>query len=311
MSVFNAPKKNPNIDKDPDVYLVSYSRTKIDRLKKKVFKTIGEENAKLTEEAMSNDADMTNEYIAALRSLCFFPPDDRYYFKDSFTSKLREKHESNIIQGVEEQHVTKANDIFSLMDFFTTNEEDERISKMRGNTEQPFNHKHKFKTNITSNYHKFVTHFKKFGHEYLIGAVFSEDPIKKNKRVLRINDTGPEALKKYVELFNEYHHNIKLGFEKSPAYENYLITSINEIVDGYQRLKESKIKMLKYIKNVYLHNENDINQYELIIKEEEISLKNFNIYYSKTKNYFKEYKEHFMQSIYDIKTEYHSSKKGR
>lgn len=293
--------KRPKVD----TFLVSYAAKKINNIKNKINDLIQKKDNDFEENASANKSDITDDYVATLKSLLTFPAEDRYYFRFGFTSSAKRSQDDKIIEKE-----SSSDDLIYLMGFTTTEEEKNRIAALQGTGITSFSHVHKFNTNMTSNYYKYITDYTRFGIEYPIDMITSEDLIKKKKRVLKINSYGPSVLKKYVELFNNYQYNLEIGYQRSQEYEKYLIRSITSIVDGYKKVKEAKIKSLEYKRSFY-NNTNYAEKYDNMIQNEKTSLNKFLIYYDEIKKYFKQYKEFFDKSLEELQINTSYQKRNR
>lgn len=326
---FSIPKTNKL--SDSDVFLISYAKKKREQIEKRINKMLNNEKQSIETQVKSFDSNTTDDYIAALKSLQFFPEDDRYYFRQSFQYENQNKNNSSrdrdckvissfkhhyeqeegIMNDAEQSGKTKGNDIFSIMGFSTSKEERERIDLLSTATDEKVIHKHFWNTNVSSNFKRYRNHFLKHGQEYPIGIVAIEDPAKKKIRVKSINDTGPNGLLTYIELFNNYNNNLNNGYQRSLKYERYLIDTINSIIDAYDKLLKSKIQLLEYTKSKYAFNQNDIDKYDSLINKEILNLENFEQYYERTKYYFKEYEKIFEKSMNEIQFNQEQSSKKR
>lgn len=143
-------------------------------------------------------------------------------------------------------------------------------------------------TNITSNYHQYITDFTRRGIEYPIDMlVESEEGELRKTRILKISKPM-DCLNQYIKLFNN-NYNKKINYEYLKEYEIWLIDNIIKNLYEYKVLKELKIKTMKYRLETRVLNQNEIIKYETKINNEIKNLKEFELYYNRVKQYFRKY----------------------
>lgn len=305
-----------NFERDnADTFLVSYSEAKKNNQIRLYREKVNQEN----ETVQSEEYDITDDYIAALKSLYMFPSEDRYYFEQTF--KPLQAGRLNLIKD--------DNLNYYMMGFCTSVEEKAKLEDLNLEIDDSIIRSHRCITNRTESFREYVGKYTRLGQEYAIGVIEESPAIGSGtneksetnkfpggngpqpKKIICINDVGPNGLLRYIEMFNDYRIGIKNGNFRNKEYEKRLIDSINGIVDGYKRLIETRIKVLDYKKALYSFNKNDIENYDYLINKEIIALDKFEKYYEKTKYYFKEYENIFEESMTEIQSKQEQSSKKK
>ena len=271
---------------ETDVFLVSYAKKKIKSIKKMVEELISKKDKKYDKVVAnnSNDDNLDNNYIMNLKSLLSFPVEDRYYFRFGFTEKDKRKQDDRLIE-----ESTEKNDNITLIGFkISSDEEKNRISSMEYGEMLKIDCYLSCETNITSNYHQYMTDFTRRGIEYPIDMlVESEEGELRKTRILKISKPM-DCLNQYIKLFNN-NYNKNINYEYLKEYEIWLIDNIIKNLYKYKVLKELKIKTMKYRLETRGLNQNEIIKYETKINNEIKNLKEFELYYNRVKQYFRKY----------------------
>lgn len=286
------------VDYDPsgkkiesDVFLVSYAKKKITSIKEKVKELISKKDKKYDEAVVnnSNDDNLDSNYIMNLKSLLSFPIEDRYYFRFGFTAKDKRKQDDRLIE-----ENSKKNDNITLIGFkISSDEEKSRISSMEHGEMSKIERHLSCETNITSNYHQYITDFTRKGIEYPIDMIVEsgEGKLRKKTKILKISNPM-SGLNQYIKLFNNNYYNKNINYEYSKEYEKWLIGNITKTLYEYKALKEIKIKTMQYKLDTRVINENKIIKYKTNINNEIKKLNELNLYYDKVKQYFHEYENY-------------------
>ena len=280
-----------------DVFLVSYAKKKIKSISKKVKEIIVFKDKKYEEavENNSNKDDLDSNYIMNLKSILSFPVEERYYFRFGFTSNDKRKQDDKIIK----ENTNPASNI-TLIGFKNESiEEANRIRSMESGEMTGFKHFLSCETNISSNYHQYITDYTRRGIEYPINVIVEGD----NKKIFKgftkiIKMSGPlDQLDYYTRIFNDFNYENNINNEQSIGYEKWLIKKISNSLYEYKTLKEIEIKIMQYKLETNKINKKDINIYKLNIDNEIKNLKDINLYYDNINNYFSEYEDYIDAKI--------------
>jgi len=281
---------------DSNVFLVSYNRMKRKKAKLKTKEIIIERDKKYEEAAFEDlvDDSLDKNYIMNLKSLLSFPIEDRYYFKFGFTKKDKIKQDDKLIEDN-----TSKNSNITLIGFKTSSEEEqERLNNLQTNGH--IEHKLTCETNLSSNYHQYVTDFIRFGREYPIDLIVEEGVNKYNKtfKIKFIPPQSPSAnIRKYIDLFNEYQYNKNNNYEESFIYEKSLIEKIKKLLYSHISTKEMEIKIMEYKLKKNKIDNYKINYYENNIKNNIKKLNELKTYYEEVTRYFSNYEDYIYKKI--------------